>query len=157
MKKFAYVNATSVDTVPSLLGRRFGQAQVLAGGTDLVGELKEYIATPDRVVNLKSIPGLDYMKKDESGLRIGPLTTLADLESSSLVNDKYSVLQQAVSVIASPQIRNVGTLAGNLCQRPRCWYYRSEDFDCLKNGGDTCFSVRGVNRYHAIMAEVPVT
>ncbi|MBT5876830.1 MAG: xanthine dehydrogenase family protein subunit M [Candidatus Latescibacteria bacterium] len=155
MKKFAYIDATSVDTVPSLLGRRFGQAQVLAGGTDLVGELKEYIATPDRVVNLKSIPGLDYIRQEDDGLKIGPLTTLADIETSTLINDQYSVLQQAVSAIASPQIRNVGTIAGNICQRPRCWYYRSEDFDCLKNGGDTCYSVRGVNRYHAIIGGGP--
>ncbi len=155
MKKFAYVNATSVDKVPSLLGRRFGQAQVLAGGTDLVGELKEYIATPDRVVNLKSIPGLSYIRQEDDGLKIGPLTTLTDVENNEIIDKQYSVLQQAVSVIASPQIRNVGTIGGNICQRPRCWYYRSEDFDCLKNGGDTCYSVRGVNRYHAIIGGGP--
>ena len=155
MKKFAYVNATSVAKVPSLLGRRFGQAQVLAGGTDLVGELKEYIATPDRVVNLKSIPGLSYIRQEDDGLKIGPLTTLTDVEHNEMIDKQYSVLQQAVSVIASPQIRNVGTIAGNICQRPRCWYYRSEDFDCLKKGGDTCYSVRGVNRYHAIIGGGP--
>ena len=155
MKKFAYVNATSVDTVPSLLGRRFGQAQLLAGGTDLVGELKDYIATPDRVVNLKSISELNYIRQEDDGLKIGPLTTLTDVESSDLIDRQYSVLQQAMSVIASPQIRNVGTIGGNICQRPRCWYYRSEDFDCLKKGGDTCYAVRGVNRYHAIIGGGP--
>lgn len=155
MHKFAYVNASSVDQAPSLLGRTWQEAQILAGGTDLVGELKERTFTPKRVVNLKSIPGLSYIRQEMDGLKIGALTTLADIESDETVRKQYGVLAQAVSMIASPQIRNMATIGGNICQRPRCWYYRGEDFDCLKKGGDRCFAVRGVNQYHAIIGGGP--
>lgn len=155
MHKFAYVNASSVDQAPSLLGKTWQEAQIIAGGTDLVGELKERTFTPKRVVNLKSIPGMSYIRQESGGLKIGALTTLADIESDETVRKQYGMLQQAVSTIASPQIRNVATIGGNICQRPRCWYYRGEDFDCLKKGGDRCYAVRGVNRYHAIIGGGP--
>ena len=155
MHKFAYVNATSIDRVPSLLGRTWDEAQVIGGGTDLVGELKDYLVTPKRIVNLKSIPGLSYIRQESDGLKIGALTTLSDIESNETIEKQYSVLQQAVSVIATPQIRNVGTIGGNICQRPRCWYYRNEDFPCWKKGGDTCYAASGVNRYHAIIGGGP--
>lgn len=155
MQNFSYVNATSIEQVPSLLGRSWDDAVVMAGGTDLVGEMKDYAAVPKRVVNLKSIEGLDYIRQDDAGLRIGALTTLTDVLENSAVSQDYPVLHQAVSVIASPQIRNMATLAGNILQRPRCWYYRSEDFPCLKKGGARCYAVGGVNTYHAIFGSGP--
>lgn len=155
MRNFSYVNATSIEQVPSLLGRSWDDAVVMAGGTDLVGEMKDYAAVPKRVVNLKSIEGLDYIRQDDAGLRIGALTTLTDVLENSAVSQELPVLHQAVSVIASPQIRNMATLAGNILQRPRCWYYRSEDFPCLKKGGARCYAVGGVNTYHAIFGSGP--
>ena len=155
MQNFSYVNATSIEQVPSLLGRSWDDAVVMAGGTDLVGEMKDYAAVPKRVVNLKSIEGLDYIRQDDAGLRVGALTTLTDVLDHGAVSQDYPVLHQAVSVIASPQIRNMATLAGNILQRPRCWYYRSEDFPCLKKGGARCYAVGGVNTYHAIFGSGP--
>ena len=155
MQNFSYVNATSIEQVPSLLGRSWDDAVVMAGGTDLVGEMKDYAAVPKRVVNLKSIEGLDYIRQDDAGMRIGALTTLTDVLDNGAVSQDYPVLHQAVSVIASPQIRNMATLAGNILQRPRCWYYRSEDFPCLKKGGARCYAVGGVNTYHAIFGSGP--
>ena len=155
MQNFSYVNATSIEQVPSLLGRSWDDAVVMAGGTDLVGEMKDYAAVPKRVVNLKSIEGLDYIRQDDAGMRIGALTTLTDVLENSAVSQDLPVLHQAVSVIASPQIRNMATLAGNILQRPRCWYYRSEDFPCLKKGGARCYAVGGVNTYHAIFGSGP--
>jgi len=155
MQNFSYVNATSIEQVPSLLGRSWDDAVVMAGGTDLVGEMKDYAAVPKRVVNLKSIEGLDYIRQDDAGLRIGALSTLTDVLENSAVSQGLPVLHQAVAVIASPQIRNMATLAGNILQRPRCWYYRSEDFPCLKKGGARCYAVGGVNTYHAIFGSGP--
>ncbi|MXY48232.1 MAG: xanthine dehydrogenase family protein subunit M [Gemmatimonadetes bacterium] len=155
MQNFSYVNATSIEQVPSLLGRSWDDAVVMAGGTDLVGEMKDYAAVPKRVVNLKSIEGLDYIRQDDAGMRIGALTTLTEVLDHGAVSQDLPVLHQAVSVIASPQIRNMATLAGNILQRPRCWYYRSEDFPCLKKGGARCYAVGGVNTYHAIFGSGP--
>lgn len=155
MRNFSYVNATSIEQVPSLLGRSWDDAVVMAGGTDLLGEMKDYAAVPERVVNLKSIEGLGYIRQDDAGLRIGALATLTDVLDNRAVSQEYPILHQAVSVIASPQIRNMATLAGNILQRPRCWYYRSEDFPCLKKGGARCYAVGGVNTYHAIFGSGP--
>ena len=155
MQNFSYVNATSIEQVPSLLGRSWDDAVVMAGGTDLLGEMKDFAATPRRVVNLKSIEGLDYIRQDDGALSIGALTTLTDVLHHDALPKDYPVLSQAVSVIASPQIRNMATLAGNILQRPRCWYYRSEDFPCLKKGGARCYAVGGVNTYHAIFGSGP--
>ncbi len=155
MQNFSYVNATSIEQVPSLLGSSWDDAVVMAGGTDLLGEMKDFAAVPKRVVNLKSIEGLDYIRQDDAALRIGALTTLTDVLNDGAVSKDYPILHQAVSVIASPQIRNMATLAGNILQRPRCWYYRSEDFPCLKKGGARCYAVGGVNTYHAIFGSGP--
>ena len=150
MENFAYVNAADVEQASSLLSDDWSETKMIAGGTDLLGELKEYIETPKKVVNLKSIPGLDEIKADASGLTIGALVTLADIAAHATIQHHYTVLAEAAESVASPQIRNVGTLGGNLCQRPRCWYYRHPDIICLKKGGDTCYAVDGLNKYHAI-------
>lgn len=156
MEKFAYVNATNVEQAPSLLSGEWGETMVIAGGTDLLGELKEYIETPAKVVNLKTIPGLDEIKADATGLTIGALATLGEIAAHSTIRKHYTALAEAAASVASPQIRNVGTLGGNLCQRPRCWYYRNPEIICLKKGGDMCYAVDGLSKYHAIFGGGPV-
>lgn len=156
MEKFAYVNATNVEQAPSLLSGEWGETMVIAGGTDLLGELKEYIETPAKVVNLKTIPGLDEIKADATGLTIGALATLGEIAAHPTIQEHYTALAEAAASVASPQIRNVGTLGGNLGQRPRCWYYRNAEIICLKKGGDMCYAVDGLSKYHAIFGGGPV-
>ncbi|HIE26569.1 TPA: xanthine dehydrogenase family protein subunit M [Candidatus Poribacteria bacterium] len=156
MKNFAYVNATSLEKAPSLLAEDWDEALIIAGGTDLLGELKEYIRSPQRLVNLKTIPNLDYIEYDERGLRIGALTKISKLETDPTVQYMFPALSQAAASVGTPQIRNMGTLGGNLCQRPRCWYYRGEYFnDCLRRGGYLCYAVAGNNKYHGIFGVGP--
>lgn len=156
MENFAYVNAANVEQASSLLSGEWGETMVIAGGTDLLGELKEYIETPAKVVNLKTIPGLDEIKADASGLTIGALATVGNIAAHPTIQEHYTVLAEAAASVASPQIRNVGTLGGNLCQRPRCWYYRNPEIICLKKGGDVCYAVEGLSKYHAIFGGGPV-
>ena len=157
MEKFSYVNATSLEQVTSLLSESgWGEVMLIAGGTDLLAELKEYIETPKTLVNLKTLPGMDSIEVDASGLKIGALATVADIAMHPTIQHHYTVLSQAAGSVATPQIRNVGTLGGNLCQRPRCWYYRDENTDCLKKGGDICYAVDGLSKYHAILGGDPV-
>jgi len=157
MDKFSYINATSLEQVTSLLSEsRWGEVMLIAGGTDLLGELKEYIETPKTLINLKTLPGMDSITADTSGLKIGALATIDDIARHPTIQHHYTVLAQAAASVATPQIRNVGTLGGNLCQRPRCWYYRDETINCLKKGGDTCYAVDGLSKYHAILGGDPV-
>src|SRR5262249_1095085 len=109
-----------------------------------------------RLVNIKSIPDLNYIKLESDGsLRIGALATLARIAADKNVRAGFAALAEAAEGAATPQIRNVATVGGNLCQRPRCWYYRNEDFNCLKKGGETCFAQAGDNRFHAIFGNTP--
>ncbi len=157
MEKFSYVNATSLKQVTSLLSDSgWGEIMMIAGGTDLLAELKEYIETPKTLINLKTLPGMDSISADASGLKIGALTTVAEIAMHPTIQHHYTVLAQAAASVATPQIRNVGTLGGNLCQRPRCWYYRDETVSCLKKGGDLCYAVEGLSKYHAIFGGDPV-
>jgi xanthine dehydrogenase YagS FAD-binding subunit len=120
-----------------------------AGGVDVLDRLKEGIDTPDRVVSIAHLPGLDQISIG-SPTRIGALATLSHIASHGELRKAYPALAHAAAEAATPQIRNMATLGGNLCQRPRCWYYRSADFDCRKKGGATCFAQDGENRFHAI-------
>jgi len=122
---------------------------VKAGGVDVLDRLKEGIDTPDRVVSIAHLPGLDQIAMG-SPTRIGALATLARMASHPELQKTYPALARAAAEAATPQIRNMATLGGNLCQRPRCWYYRNADFDCRKKGGATCFAQDGENRFHAI-------
>jgi xanthine dehydrogenase YagS FAD-binding subunit len=126
------------------------KTEALAGGTDLLGEMKRGTKEPGRLVNLKTLPGLRRIYFDK-GLSIGALVTLAEIERSSTILKKFPILVQSVQQSATPQLRNMSTLAGNLCQAPRCWYYRSPLFQCWLKGGKKCFAVNGENRYHAIL------
>jgi len=157
MDKFSYVNATSLKQVTSLLSDSgWGEVMMIAGGTDLLSELKEYIETPKTLINLKTLPGMDSITADASGLKIGALATVADIAMHPAIQNHYTVLAQAAASVATPQIRNMGTLGGNLCQRPRCWYYRDETVNCLKKGGDICYAIDGLSKYHAIFGGDPV-
>lgn len=150
MKPFAYIAPDSLAEALKALGRE--GAHPLAGGTDLIGALKRGIVAPDQLINLKSIPGLaEIRQQPDGGLAIGALARLSEIAAHPLVLQQYPILAQAIACVATPQIRNLGTLGGNLCQRPRCWYYRHPDFPCLRKGGNGCPAVAGQNRYHAIL------
>ena len=149
MKRFEHMNATSVQEAVKFLSVQ--NARALAGGTDLLGIIKDGLLPTDRVVNLKTIPGLDYIKEEAGELRIGALARLADIATSALVIDKAPSLAQSAVWAASPQIRNMGTLGGNLGQKVRCWYYRDADrADCYKRNGSYCYAVFGASDVHAI-------
>ncbi len=129
---------------------------VKGGGIDLLDLMKEGLVAPRTLVNLRGIPGLDGIVEQAGGdVRVGSMTTLTNLAQHPLIRHRYPALANAVAVSASPQIRNVATLGGNLLQRPRCWYFRSIEFHCLRKGGDRCFAIHGENRYHAIFNNKP--
>ncbi len=129
-------------------------AKPIAGGTDLLAEMKEGVAAPAMLVNLASLESLSGITHTGDGMSVGAMTTLAELGNDGTIAREYPALAQAIAAVATPQIRNVGTVGGNLCQRPRCWYYRSRLFDCRKKGGETCFAVDGSSKYHAILGGV---
>jgi xanthine dehydrogenase YagS FAD-binding subunit len=154
MKTFSNVNPKSVPEAVKLLQQN-KTAAIVGGGSDLLGLVKERLVAPDMLVNLKAIPALDRVTPgDAGGIRIGGLITLNTLSQDSGIRSRYTVLSDAAGAVGTPQIRNAGTLAGNVCQRPWCWYYRN-GFPCFKNGGKTCFSVTGENEFHAIFGGGP--
>jgi len=157
MKRFELYEPTSVQEAVGVLAKFGPKAKPLAGGSDLVaGVMKDWVEgkgmpLPDALVDLTTIPQLRGITVDESGATIGAITTLTDIVESKELGRQFPLLTQATHSVASPLIRNFGTLGGNINQRPRCWFLRGRDFDCYKKGGDTCFSVTGDNRYHAII------
>lgn len=158
MKTFTHFNASSVDEATQLLVKYEGKAKLNAGGTDLLGVLKDRILPdyPEAIINIKTISGLNIIEEDEERVSIGALTTLADIINSPLIEKNCPLLQEAAKTVASPQIRNVATIGGNLCQDTRCWYYRYPDeiggmIKCYRKGGKTCPAVSGENQYHAVM------
>lgn len=156
LKKFSHINAQTVEEAAAAL--RAGNAALMAGGTDLLGTLRFEVleSYPEVVVNLKKIPGLAYIREEGGLLKIGALTRLEDIAKNNVVNSKYTALAQAASRVATPHIREMGTLGGNLCQLTRCWYFRKEDnrFYCIRKGGNRCYAVDGENRYHSIFGAV---
>jgi len=152
MKNFEYGKPASLGQVTSFLARGTGGAFVMGGGTDLLGEIKEGTIDPDVVIDLKAIPGLAYLRKEKDAFAIGALTTIAELAEDPAIKQDYRVLHEAAKAVASPQLRNMGTIGGNLCQRPRCWYYRDAAAVCNKKGGSKCYAEKGRNKYHAIFA-----
>ncbi len=161
MNAFELIQVRSVEQAVTLLpkGRRRAdheRMKILAGGLDLLGELKEHVAEPEAVIDLKGIPGLDKIAHDDrNGLTIGALATLTDLGESKIVRQKFPGLAEAAESVGTPQIRNVGTVGGNLCQRPRCWYYRAEEINCLRKSGAICYAKDGLNKHHAILGGGP--
>lgn len=149
MKTFERTSPTSVQEAVKMLS--VGNARAMAGGTDLAGLMKDALLPTDRVVDLKAIAGLDQIREDGGELRIGALAKIADIAASALVKDKAPALAQAAGLVASPQIRNMGTLGGNLAQKVRCWYFRDADrADCYKRNGSYCYAVFGASDVHAI-------
>lgn len=148
MNTFEWANATSVDDAIALM--KTDGAAIKAGGVDLLDLMKEHLAEPKRVVNIRNIRDLDYIKLDGDTLRVGPLVTLAKLSEDQTVKQKFTALAHAAGHAATPQIRNMATVGGNILQRPRCWYFRNELFHCRKKGGEICYAQDGENQYHAI-------
>ena len=158
MKSFQNIDVKSVKEAVGLL-QKFQQqkkvAAVVGGGSEYLQLMKDHVVEPDYVINLKTIPGLDYIKEERGGFRIGALAKLADIEEHPAVREKLLILSDAAGEAASPQIRNAGTIAGNICQRPFCWYFRSSNFNCLRKGGQVCYTVTGDGRFHAILGGGP--
>jgi len=155
MNRFELARATSPAQARELLAEKAGSVYK-AGGIDLVDHLKEHLVEPPRVVDLKTIPGLDKVTVAGDGsLRIGTLVTLAKVAAHPTIAKTHPALARACGSAASPQVRNVATIGGNVLQRPRCWYYRLESYKCIKKGGDVCFAIAGENRYHVIFGGGP--
>jgi xanthine dehydrogenase YagS FAD-binding subunit len=155
MKNFTYFRPTTPEQAVALLDNRWGQTELLAGGTDLLDMQKEYIAQPTRIVSLGGIGGLSGIQADGKSVRIGAGTRLADIAGDKTIRQHFKGLADAAEQIGGPQIRNMGTLGGNLCQRNRCWYFRDEHTPCLIKGGERCYAINGDNRYHAIFTGSP--
>src|SRR3989337_1850414 len=157
MKSFELYEPTSVQEAVGILAKFGPRAKALAGGSDLVaGVMKDWVEgkgmpLPDALVDLTTIPQLRGIKVDAKGAAIGAITTLTEIVESKELNDRFPLLTRAAQSVASPLIRNFGTLGGNINQRPRCWFLRGEHFPCYKKGGDFCFAVTGNNKPHAII------
>jgi hypothetical protein len=170
MKSFQHINAKTVKEASKMLERSKGTARLVAGGTDLLGILKDKVLPdyPETIINLKSVPNLDYIKEDAQGVRIGALAKLADIIGSPIVQKQCKILADAAGVVATPQIRNLATLGGNICQDIRCWYYRyphqigGRILCARKTGGlprtdgQGCYALTGDNRNHSIFGAVKV-
>ena len=154
MQNFEYANPSTVQEAVALLGAKWGQADVLAGGTDLISLMKDYLHTPKRVVNIKNIKELEGIQKSGDGLRIGALVTMDELAKNADVKAECKSLADAAAGIPSPQIRHMGTVGGDLCQRPRCWYYR-QGFGLLGVKDGKSLIPDGENKYHSIFGDGP--
>jgi xanthine dehydrogenase YagS FAD-binding subunit len=160
MKSFEWTNPTTVNEAVKMLSTSSASdvdeaPRPIAGGQDLLTTMKDYTSRPARLVNLKNIPGMNRITLNARGLTIGALVTLTELEEHAGVKKSYPGLAEAAHSIATPQIRNLGTVGGNLCQRPRCWYFRLEEVNCLKKGGSECYAATGENKYNAIIGGGP--
>jgi xanthine dehydrogenase YagS FAD-binding subunit len=154
MQAFEYANPATLQDALGLLGAEWGQTDVLAGGTDLLSLMKEYLHTPKRVVNIKGIKELQGIQKTAAGLRIGALATMDEVAANAEIRNEYKSLADAAAGIPSPQIRHMGTAGGDLCQRPRCWYYR-QGFGLLGTDKGQPLVPEGENKYHAIFGGGP--
>lgn len=154
MQAFEYASPTTLKEAVALLGSSWDDAAVLAGGTDLLSLMKEYVYSPKRVVNIKGIKELGGITRAGAGLRIGAAVTFDELTSSPAVRLSYPSILQAARGVSSPQIRNMGTVGGDLCQRPRCWYFRN-GFGILAQKDGRSLVPEGENRYHAIFGGGP--
>jgi xanthine dehydrogenase YagS FAD-binding subunit len=152
MNSFEYARARSIDGAIQL---STAESRFLAGGIDLLGEMKEYIISPRRLVDLKSIAGLDEISTSARVWKLGANVTIADIARNEQIVATLPGLAEAAAEVGSPQVRNVATLGGNLAQHSRCWYYRHRDLHCLKRGGSTCYAREGENKYHSLFTGNP--
>lgn len=151
MEAFEYAHAASLNEALGLLGSEWGHTEILAGGTDLLSLMKNRVSTPKRVVNIKGIKDLEEVRAERDGLRIGALVTFDELAAHQAIKGGFPAISQAIEGVRSPQIRSMGTVGGDLCQRPRCWYYRN-GFGLLARDEDSKPLVpEGENKYHAIL------
>src|SRR5213080_804597 len=157
MKNFTYYRPKTADEAVGLLDAKWGKTELLAGGTDLLDLQKEYIAQPDKVISLSGLPK-EYRNISSTSppgafppiITIGAGVTLAEIAANEELRRVYPAVATPAGDVGGPQIRNMGTLGGNLCQRNRCWYFRDEHVTCLLKGGARCFALDGENQYHAI-------
>ena len=148
LPQFSYTRPDSLDDA---LAQLDGEGAVAhAGGSDLLGCLRDGVFDCAKVVSLSQLKALGGIAANGNGLRIGALTSVAEVASNPLIAERYTALAQAAAAVASPQLRNQGTIGGNICQRPRCWYFRGE-FHCLRKGGSTCYALVGENQYHCVL------
>ncbi|MBM3819604.1 MAG: xanthine dehydrogenase family protein subunit M [Acidimicrobiia bacterium] len=154
MDNFSYARPATLRDAASQLGREHNRVMLIAGGTDVLGELKDHLREPERLVPIRHLKELQGIRPSRTGLRIGAATLLADIAESDVIRQQAPVLAMAAGKVGTPQIRNMGTIGGNICQRPRCWYYRN-NYPCFKHGGNTCFSAAGENDFHAILEGGP--
>lgn len=150
MKTFDYLKPKTLDAA---LREYSPKVTLKAGGIDVLDRLKERIETPDALLSIEHLPDLAYIREDGAGLKIGALATLADLGRNELIKTRYQGLWTSAAHAATPQVRERATVGGNLCQRPRCWYFRNHAFHCKKKGGEHCFAADGENQYHAIFGD----
>jgi xanthine dehydrogenase YagS FAD-binding subunit len=151
MREFKIAQPRTADELAALLAETQEPVAMMAGGTDLIDELKSGVAAAGLVVDLQTVAGLAGIAAEKDGLRIGVMTRVVELAENPAVARDYPSLRQAALSLATPQLRNLGTVGGNLCQRPRCWYYRDPQVVCRKKGGFNCFAFQGRNKYHAIL------
>jgi NADPH-dependent glutamate synthase beta subunit-like oxidoreductase len=163
MKSFYHINARTIDECIKLLKDYKGKARMIAGGTDLLGVLEDRILPdyPEAIINIKTISSLNDIQEDAEGLKMGVLVKLADIVKSSIVRTRYKMLAEAAESVATPQIRRMGTIGGNLCQDLRCWYYRYPHhvggrISCYLKGGKSCYAITGENQYHSIFGGLRV-
>ena len=149
MNPFEYREAASMEDAVGLL-TAYEDAQVISGGIDLLGEMKEGTASPGLLIALAAVPGIAEIRESPDGVTIGGMTTITAIEQHPGVRRRYAALAESAERLATPQIRNVGTLAGNLCQRPRCLYYRNPLTPCLKRGGEICYAHEGYSKYMCV-------
>jgi xanthine dehydrogenase YagS FAD-binding subunit len=151
-----HFDAKTVTEAISLLGEYKGDGKIIAGGVDMVTLIKNRVVTLNALVNIKTIPDLAYIREQTEGLRIGILTTVNEVERSTMIRDRYPMLAEAAHSVAAPQLRNMATVGGNLCQEVQCWYYRRSpvtgiSYFCYRKGGKRCYAPAGENDYHAIL------
>jgi xanthine dehydrogenase YagS FAD-binding subunit len=155
MSSFELAKAHTTSQARDLLAEQ-PNSLLKAGGIDVVDRVKQHLIAPDRLVDIKSVSGMDGIDLARDGsLRIGALVTLAQVAAHDGIRESFPALAHACGEAASPQVRNVATVGGNVLQRPRCWYYRLESYNCIKKGGDTCFAIAGMNRYHVLFGGGP--
>ena len=153
MKPFAYVNPANEKEAVAALSKEYEKSLPIGGGQDLLARMKDYVTQPDRVVNVKNLDAT--VTRVSGGLRIGSAMKMVDVAEHADIRRMYPAVADAAIEVGTPQIRNQGTVGGNINQRPRCWYFRNEEFVCYKKGGNRCFTPEGENQFHAIFGEGP--
>ena len=154
MRTFAHFNPRTLNEAVAILHRYGTKARVIAGGTDILGKMKDRILPvyPEALVNIKSIADLDFIETTRGTARIGALARLEDIAANEMIKERYPALAEAARRTASPHLRAMGTIGGNICQDIRCWYYRNANnrFPCMRKGGGRCYAIEGDNRFHSI-------